>query len=99
MGWGGWTEYQKCPLSFFILCGYIDKVYFYLLTYIYSQKLSPAFLWVSKFDVKLESGGMIFKITMFTWFFKNHTKSKLFQKHIRQRAFFQNLMSSWGVGE
>ena len=33
MGWDGWmdgTEYQKCPLIFFILCGYIDKVYTYL---------------------------------------------------------------------
>ena len=28
-GWDG-TEYQKCPLIFFILCGYIDKVYTYL---------------------------------------------------------------------
>ena len=27
-GWDG-TEYQKCPLIFFILCGYIDKVYTY----------------------------------------------------------------------
>ena len=25
-GWDG-TGYQKCPLIFFILCGYIDKVY------------------------------------------------------------------------
>ena len=24
------TEYQKCPLIFFILCRYIDKVYAYL---------------------------------------------------------------------
>ena len=40
MGWDGWdgmdgmgwdgTEYQKCPLIFFILCGYIHKVYTYL---------------------------------------------------------------------
>jgi len=29
MGWG-WTEYQKCPLIFFILCRYIDKVYTYI---------------------------------------------------------------------
>ena len=26
----------------------------YMYTYIYSQKLSPTFLWVSKFDVKFE---------------------------------------------
>ena len=36
MGWDGWmdgwTEYQKCPLIFFILCGYIDYVYDYLHT-------------------------------------------------------------------
>ena len=33
MGWDGmdgWTEYQKCHLIFFILCGCIDKVYTYL---------------------------------------------------------------------
>ena len=31
-GWMGWdgTGYQKCPSIFFILCGYIDKVYTYL---------------------------------------------------------------------
>ena len=26
LGWGGWTEYQKCSSIFFILCGYIDHV-------------------------------------------------------------------------
>ena len=26
-GVGGWTGYPKCPLIFFILFGYIDKVY------------------------------------------------------------------------
>ena len=31
-GWTGWTGYQKCPLKFFILCVYIDKVYTYLYT-------------------------------------------------------------------
>ena len=34
----------------------------YIPTYIYTQKLSPTFLWVSKFDVKLGSVVMIFKI-------------------------------------
>ena len=29
-GWTGRTKYQKCALIFFILCGYIDKVYTYL---------------------------------------------------------------------
>ena len=32
-GWTGWadgTGYQKCPLNFFILCGYIDYVYVYI---------------------------------------------------------------------
>ena len=31
-GWDGWDGmgYQKCPSIFFILCGYIDKVYTYL---------------------------------------------------------------------
>ena len=74
----------------------------YMYTYIFSQKLSPTFLWVSKFDVKLGSGDMIFKITIFTWFFKNQCKSKVFQTHERKQAFFglyfENLMSSWEVG-
>ena len=30
MGWDGWTEYQKCPSMFFILCRYIEHVYIYL---------------------------------------------------------------------
>ena len=29
-GWVGWTEYQKCPSNFFILCGYIGNVYTYI---------------------------------------------------------------------
>ena len=29
MGWDGMGD-QKCPSIFFILCGYIDKVYTYL---------------------------------------------------------------------
>ena len=47
----GETGYQKFPSIFFILCGYIKYVYIYL--YIYTEKLSPIFLWVSKFDAKL----------------------------------------------
>ena len=55
MGWGGMGSdgNQKCPSIFFILCGYIDDVYIYLYT---ELKLSPTFLWVSKFDVKLGFG-------------------------------------------
>ena len=34
---------QKCPLIFFIFCGYIDKVYIYLHT---KTKLSPTLSWV-----------------------------------------------------
>ena len=28
----GWDGPEKCPLNFFILCGYIDYVYVYLYT-------------------------------------------------------------------
>ena len=36
-GWmDGWTEYQKCPSMFFILCRYIEHVYIYTYIYIYS---------------------------------------------------------------
>ena len=38
-------------------------------TYLYSRKLSPTFLWDSKFDVKLGSGAMISKLP-FSHFFK-----------------------------
>ena len=84
-GWDGWTGYHKFPSIFFILCGYIYRV----CILIYSQKLLSTFIWVSIFDVKLGSGGKIFKITILTWFFKNHAKSKVFQKHLRQQAFFK----------
>ena len=60
MGRVGRTEYQKGPLILFIFCGYIDKVYIYLYT---KKKLSPTFLWVSKFDVKL---GVVIKNFKFT---------------------------------
>ena len=65
-GWTGGTGYQKCPLNFFILCGYIDFVYFYFYT---KWKLSPTFLWVSKFHVKLGVVVKNFKITAGRWFF------------------------------
>ena len=32
-GMDGLDGNQKCPLKFFILCGYIDKVYTYLYRY------------------------------------------------------------------
>ena len=50
---------EKCPLNFFILCGYLEHVYIYLYT---KWKLSPTFLWVSKFDVKLGVWVKNFKI-------------------------------------
>ena len=31
-GLDGLDGHEKCPLNFFILCGYIDKVYIYLYT-------------------------------------------------------------------
>ena len=56
----GWTEYQKCPSMFYILSGYIDKVYTYITC---NKKLSPTSLWVSKFDIKL---GVVIKKFKFT---------------------------------
>ena len=60
-GWMDETGYQKCPSMFFVLCGNVEHVYIY--TCIRKKKLSPTFLWVSKFDVKL---GVGFKILKFT---------------------------------
>ena len=57
-GWVDWTEYQMGPWIFFILCVYIHTVYTYLF---FNQKLSPTFIWVSKFDVKLRSWDFMFK--------------------------------------
>ena len=57
-GGTGWTEYQKCPLKFFILCRYIDKD---IPTYTCDKKISPRFLWV--LDVKLGVWVKIFKFT------------------------------------
>ena len=57
---------QKCPLNFFILCGYIDYVYVYLYT---KYKFSPTFLWVWKFHVKLGVAVKNFKIKAGRWFF------------------------------
>ena len=51
---------QKCSSMFFILCTILEHVYIYLTKYI---KLSPTFLWVSKFDVKLGVGVKFFKFT------------------------------------
>ena len=62
--------------------------------------MPPTFLWVSKFDVKLGSGGKIFKITILTWFFKNNAKSRVFQKHEGLQAFFSKFdvkLRSWGM--
>ena len=49
---------RKVPLNFFELCGHLELVYIYLYT---KQKLSPTFLWVSKFDVKLGVGEYNFR--------------------------------------
>ena len=42
----------------------------YICTYIYTQKLSPRFLWVLKFDVKLGVVVKNFKTTIGRWFFR-----------------------------
>ena len=58
-GWMGGTEYQKCPSMFFILCGYIEHIYIYLLVYILKschkhsygfQKLMSSCEWGLKFS-------------------------------------------------
>ena len=58
----GWTDGdQKCPLIFFILFACVDHAY----TYVYMQsKLSPIFLWISEFDVKLGVMVKNYKITI-----------------------------------
>ena len=73
MGWDGWmdgmdwTGYQKCPSIF----SYCVRLYnMYICTYRDNKKFSPAFLWVSKFDVKFGVGEHHFEITLCTWVFK-----------------------------
>ena len=58
----GWTGYQMGPPIFFLLCPYIDKVYINL--YRFAIKIVTNILVVSKFDVKLESYDLIFKMPM-----------------------------------
>ncbi len=70
----------------------------YITTYIYSQKLSPTFLWVSKFDPKLETLPPIFKITLGRWFFFCHGQLHPFQPQFDEndcsRSFDQVLTLS-----
>ena len=48
----GWTEYQKCPSNFFILCGYKEHVYTYL--YVYSKIVSNILI---GFEISRQVGG------------------------------------------
>ena len=59
----GWDGSSKLSFNFlYTLWVYSSCI---ICTFIYNQKLSPTFIWISKFDVKLGSGGMIFKITIY----------------------------------
>ena len=62
MGWmDGMGRNIKGVLQF---CSYFEGTQImYTCTYMYPQKLSPTFLWVSKFDVKLGVVVKNFKIT------------------------------------
>ena len=66
----------------------------YISSYIHVQKLLPRFLWVSKFDVKLGSFDLIFKILVGSVVFNFHTESKVFQTPTTKGLFCQNFMSS-----
>ena len=58
MGWDG-MGYQKCPF----ISSYSVGIYIrYIPTYTCNKNLSPTFLWVSKFDVKLGVWVKNFKI-------------------------------------
>ena len=62
----GWTVI-KSVLQFSLFWCMLKIMY--LCTYIWTQKLSPRFLWVSKFDVKLRVIDKNFKITVGRWIF------------------------------
>ena len=81
------TEYQKCPSNFFILCRDI--------AFICSRKLSPTFLWDSKFDVKLGSGAMISKLP-FSHFFKIMPKVTCFNHEGDNRLIFHKIWCQVG---
>ena len=66
-GWTGRTVDQKCPLIFFILCRYIDKIYIYLKQNGKKNQHSYGF---QKFDVKLVSWFFFFNFTLCTCFFE-----------------------------
>ena len=50
-GWDGWGIKSVLQFSLYLVCMEI----MFICTYMCNQNLSPTFLWVSKFDVKLES--------------------------------------------
>jgi hypothetical protein len=57
MGWDG-TGYQKCPSIFFILSGYIGKVYIYL--YLYSKFVTNTLMGL-KIQFQVEELEYVFK--------------------------------------
>ena len=70
------TEYQKCPLIFFILCTHIDKVY----TNLKPKKKKTKTL--MGFKILMSSWGLQFffsKLPYVRDFLKNHTKSMDFR--------------------
>ena len=65
----------------------------YISSHIENKKLSPTFLCVSKFDVKLGSWDFIFKIHMGKCVFENHAKSvgfrlAIWSQNLRFTYFF-----------
>ena len=71
----GWVDgrYIKSVLQF---SSHLVGIYIkYIPTYTRNKKLSPTFLWVSKFDVKLGVVLKIFKITAGRWLFFCWSKS------------------------
>ena len=63
MGWMGWMDGRNIK-SVLQYSSYFVGIYIrYIPTYIDNKKLSPTFLWVSKFDVKLGVGVKSFKFT------------------------------------
>ena len=67
-GWmDGWTVI-KSVLRFSLFWCMLKIMY--ICTYICTQKLSPRFLWVSKFDIKFGSGVMNLENTIVRWLFR-----------------------------
>ena len=80
--------YHRCPSIFLVICRFLGHMF----TCMYTQKLSPTLLWVSKVYVKLASCDLIFNRCVC------FIERKVFQKLATTGLCCKDWTSIWGVG-